>query len=254
LIKVEFGRRELAILFFVIIGLDLLFIIMTSPIVSLSADESQPARVNSVMDFVRFQFDLKNERNIATWYSSGLLLMAGLAALLNIKAVVASGWQKRALRAGWALVAAVCIWLSADETAMIHETLAPLIKFTSQDAKVRVGAGDWIPILLPFIIITAAGMGLFFWLVHSENKRFALLALAGVVCWVGAIWAEAIEAQILKLDIPRGVEGLVEEGLEIIGTSLLLFAFVDYYGKEPATGRESSRRGKADAGSARSVR
>jgi hypothetical protein len=232
MLKIELSRRDLITAGAVVVGVDLLFIIMTAPAVSLPFSEAQPVQLNSVMDFIKFQTDLKNEKNVATWYSSALLLLAGACALLNSRALAPSGRLAPAHKAGWVLVALLLVGLSADETAMVHETLAPLLNFInkgSQGAQVRVGAGDWITLLLPAIIVAAVGMLAFFLFVGSSDRRFTALTVAGVVCWAVAFFAESIEAGILRVSLSRGAEGLIEEGAEVVGTSLLLFGFVEHY-------------------------
>jgi hypothetical protein len=257
MLKVELSRRDVLTIGVIIAAIDLLFIVMTAPVISLPFSEAQPVQLNSVLDFIKFQTDLKNEKNIATWYSSALLLLAGACALLNAKAARAAALPATDYRAGWALVSLLLFGLSVDETAMIHETLAPLINFINkgnQGAQVRVGAGDWITLLLPVIVIAAAGMIAFFWMIGSKNKRVAALTLAGVLCWVVAIFAESVEAGLLRVSLSRAVEGMIEESAEIIGTSLLLFGFVEHYvSQQRLAEEEASKSLKHKAKTSRSL-
>jgi hypothetical protein len=89
--KIEVQRREIKSVYLVVIGLDLIFLFMNTPWMSLPIPaEGQPVQLASLFDFVKYQLDLKIEQNVATWYSSVILLAAGMMALLN-------GWYRPAV-------------------------------------------------------------------------------------------------------------------------------------------------------------
>jgi len=209
---------------------------MNTPLMSLpTPPEGQPARLTSVFDFVKYQLDLKLEQNIATWYSSVILLAAGVMALLNFWYVPATRRLRWLHRTGWACMAFVLIGLSADETATIHESLARLFNAMSEGngrAPYRVGAGDWIPILMPLMILIAGGMLAFFLYQFRSNWKVLLLALGGTVFWICALFAESIEAGMTRIVMSRVTEGFFEEGCEIVGTTCLLIAFTEYFQRE----------------------
>jgi hypothetical protein len=64
------------------------------------------------------------------------------------------------------------------------------------------------------------------WLVLFPRSQ--ILALAGVACWVGVICAEFAEAQILRWYGKRSIQGVIEEGLEVVGTTLFLMSFLEF--------------------------
>jgi hypothetical protein len=231
--KIERQRREIKFLYLVVIVLDLILLFMNTPWMSLPlAPEGQPAKLTSVFDFVKYQLDLKLEQNVATWYSSVILLAAGTMALLNCWSVPALRKLRWLHRAGWACMVFVLIGLSADETATIHESLARLFNAMNEGnghAQYRVGAGDWIPILLPLMIVVAAGMLAFFLYQFRSNKTVLLLALGGTVFWICALFAESIEAGLTRLVMARVTEGFIEEGCEVVGTTCLLVAFTEFF-------------------------
>jgi hypothetical protein len=182
--------------------------------------------------FLTQQIDLKNEANLAAWYSSMILLLAGLVALLNSHSAPRLPKLNWFYRNGWILMALVFIYLSVDEVSQVHENLATILDLRSQQsqgANYYVGAGDWIPILLPVISIVVVGMIIFFSLFFLSRKGPLLMACLGLVCWMGAIASEAVEGGFLKIQLSRNVEGLLEESCEIIGTTLLLIAFVEFF-------------------------
>ena len=92
------------------------------------------------------------------------------------------------------------------------------------------GAGPafaWIvalaPLILCFILVirTAAD-----WL--RQHRRSRRLALAGLACWMGVIVAEFVQAQLRRLSMQRSVQGVIEEGLEVTGSTLFLIAFLEF--------------------------
>jgi hypothetical protein len=236
-VRIHLDRKDSRFLYGVVIVLDGILLFMNTPWMSLpTPPEGQPARLTSVFDFVKYQLDLKLEQNVATWYSSVILLAAGVMALLNLWYVPATRRPAWLHRTGWACMAFVLIGLSADETATIHESLARLFNAMSEAggraSSYRVGAGDWIPILMPLMILIAGGMLAFFLYQFRRNWKVLLLALGGTVFWISALFAESIEAGMTRIVMTRVTEGFIEEGCEIVGTTCLLIAFTEYFQRE----------------------
>ena len=230
--QIKLEQKEVRFLYGVVIAVDLVFLFMNTPWMSLPVVEGQPAQLTSVFGFVKYQLDLKIEQNVATWYSSVLLLAAGIMAALNCRQTPASSKFKWIERGGWSAMCLVLIGLSADETATVHESLARLFNAMNEGtgrAQYRVGAGDWIPILLPLIGVVAVGMAAFFLYLFRNDSKTLLLAGGGVIFWVAAIYAESIEAGTVHLNMSRVTEGFIEEGCEVIGTTCLLIAFTEFF-------------------------
>lgn len=234
--RIQLDQKDSRFLYCVVIVLDVILLFMNTPWMSLpTPPEGQPARLTSVFDFVKYQLDLKLEQNVATWYSSVILLAAGVMALLNFWYVPATRRLRWLHRTGWACMAFVLIGLSADETATIHESLARLFNAMNEGngrAPYRIGAGDWIPILLPLMILIAGGMLAFFLYQFRSNWKVLLLALGGTVFWICALFAESIEAGMTRIVMTRVTEGFFEEGCEIVGTTCLLIAFTEVFQQE----------------------
>jgi len=178
------------------------------------------------------QFDLKLEGNFATWYSSGLLLLAAGAALL-ISMRPASGSRPLFLyRMAWTATSLVLLALSVDEMNELHERVG--IWFTDRFGPIsgltEGGSGiyGWLVALLPFVAAFIVGMGAMIrsWL--RVNRLSRNLAVAALACWIGVLGAEFTEAQLARLSMYRSVEGVFEEGLEIMGTALFLASFCEF--------------------------
>src|SRR5690606_20271767 len=104
------------------------------------------------------QLDLAHEANLAAWYSSALLLMGGVIALivawLTSLRPTAPGWKQGTPVLAWALVGAMLVALSADEVSQFHE-------WTGNRVPHHLGANEtvlglhtgfrWLLVLAPFI-------------------------------------------------------------------------------------------------------
>ncbi len=71
------------------------------------------------------RFDLNQELNVPTWYSSALLLLVAVAAL----GLFAYSDPKSPSRKFWLLTSLAYCYLSIDESAALHEALAVHIKW-----------------------------------------------------------------------------------------------------------------------------
>ena len=180
---------------------------------------------------VALQADLKEEGVFAVWYSSLLLLLNSVAALAIAYSGRTSGTQSATFRRAWLVLALVFLGLSIDETSQIHERAAYVFAVVVgrvpylSDERIIFG---WVALFLPLLIAFVFGMVAVArtWLAFDPRSR--VLALAGIACWVGVIGSEVFEAQQIRLGLERGLQGVFEEGLEIIGSTFFLFSFLSY--------------------------
>lgn len=220
-------RRSINFFYLLILSIDLFFIA-----VLLYDAQHQPPQMEATSYFWFSKVDLKNESNLATWYSSLILFITGCLAFLNLNVNTYASRLKWLYRIGWTFIGGLLFMLSADESAVIHEsiaTMAYLEKSNSTRQDITVGAGDWIPFLLPFIIAAVVGLLSFIVFSFFKCKKVMLLGLAGVFCWIASIAGEAIEGKFINIAMSRAFEGLLEESMEVIGTTLLLIAFAEHY-------------------------
>jgi hypothetical protein len=232
LLNVECSRKEVIVFLVVVIALDLFFILANCPLMPDLLTDEPLTTGYPLAAFIRHQLDLTTECVLATWYSSILLFVTGAVALLNSQSGQLSGGLKWLSRTGWVLMGCVLIGISADEVGQIHESLAHLFNLMGQGSPRREGAGDWLPILLPFIIAVALFMALFFSLVVRKSRASMVLGLAGLAFWVASLVSEAVEGGFLRLAITYKMQSFIEESCEVIGTTSLLIAFVLFYGKQ----------------------
>jgi hypothetical protein len=202
------------------------------------------------------QLDMKDEGNLAAWYSSAqLLLVALLAGALACGTAPECGrvWLHRAT---WVGVAAIAMALSADETAQLHEWLG-------QRYDDRVGPNDvlsrvigvssvykWLIVLAAPAFVAAALLLYAAARMWRVNRRSALLAVAGVACWIVTLAAEFVESQYFersRTHYPgwRGQQASIEEGAELLGAALLLLAIAGCLLKAFAAQDAMTARGQA---------
>jgi hypothetical protein len=139
----------------------------------------------------------------------------------------------------WAAVGFTFLWISIDETAQIHENSGVLFtKFVGRIPGLTEAYGHgnfaWVLVWLPGIVLFVIAMLVIarVWLsFHQPSRR---LALAGVACWVGVIVAETVQARMMRDGSSPSLQVVIEEGLELGGTTLFLVSFHLYLTARPS--------------------
>ena len=174
---------------------------------------------------VRRQLNLEGEGNLTTWFSSATLVVC--AYLLYTIA-----WHRRRERdpfsTHWILLALVFVFLSIDETAMLHEaTIVPLHAMLHPSG---IFTYAWVIPAIPLV-----GAFAFF------NVRFVMslppparvqFAVAGAVYVGGALGLEMVEGAIASSHGDKSLVMLftrsLEEILEMTGVLLFIRALLEY--------------------------
>jgi hypothetical protein len=179
----------------------------------------EPSRV------VQNWFSLNAEANIPTWFSSTQLLVISL--LIGCSALygdLSFGPSRKLLM----VLAAGFLFLSMDETAMIHEGTSRLLSHYKWLPSVRHGKGFW---MFPYI---CAGTAIFFVVrrdLFAFWKRFRfegiLISLGFIITVVGGVGLEAFGYAFLTRH-GNGVwlyrvEEALEEMMEMGGESITLY-------------------------------
>ncbi|MHB1416827.1 MAG: hypothetical protein ACYC1C_16395 [Chloroflexota bacterium] len=171
------------------------------------------------------QLNLGNEGVFAVWYSSAILLLVAIVAVLNFWGDQATrtdgvGWR-RWLRLGWLFLAAVGLFLSADETSQFHEGIGFLVGMFSS---LRVeGITDyssqyvWVLLFAPIMLVSALFLFGFFALWLAPVRRSRLLALLAIVCWLMAPLLELLGSRLAHTFGEQGpvVEEFFEESFQV---------------------------------------
>ncbi|MBI4529188.1 MAG: hypothetical protein HY695_35770 [Deltaproteobacteria bacterium] len=177
-------------------------------------------------------FDLLEEGNLVTAYSSLLLVLTFCAAVANFCCETPRD-QSYPFRFVWLGVAFVALYLSLDEVAQIHESLQVEFHRWLQG---RGAWGDWIGRYgRAWIILYLPAVLAVLWIFLSRSSR--IFPKTGVTRRLGlggvGLWTCSLVLDFFYTDIARSwgiwafhLEVLVEEGFEIFGTTSLLLAIV----------------------------
>jgi hypothetical protein len=179
-------------------------------VVRLSDDEAY----EGIAQWYRF-VDFNLEGSVPTWLNASLWVLAGMVA-----GYIASHVIKH--KASWWLFCIVCVYISVDEAAGLHETLEPIGE--SLDTGL---AYAWV---IPGIVIAALVVLLLVRMVFSlpALARNGLI-LGGIIFVLGSVGIETIAGFVQATPGAGGLYALlgnVEEGFEIAGVTLCLVSLL----------------------------
>jgi hypothetical protein len=171
--------------------------------------------------------DLRGEGNLPAYWSTALLLVAGL---LLLAVGQAEAPINRLRGRAWGALGLVFLYLSADEAASLHELARRIPR-------------DWLPHSSLFywpwvifgsvaVIVLVIAFRRFLWDLPRDTRRS--LILAGAVYVGGALGLEFVGAAIEAHHWSEGllvIEETFEEGLEMIGVVLLIHALLCHLGR-----------------------
>jgi len=185
-------------------------------------------------------FSLTEEKNIPTWWSSFLLLACSvvLLAIAATKSRAAGEFRRH-----WIALAAIFCYMSVDEFVEIHEwlTSAPGLK----DLHGVLYYGWVVP--AAFLVLLFALSYLRF-LLHLPMSTRIKVALAGAIFVGGALGVELVLGGWTENHDEGGfvwcMIGLVEEAMEMMGSSLFLYALIEYLGRAAPDLRIAVRSGR----------
>jgi hypothetical protein len=175
---------------------------------------------------LRKLFDVSQENNIPTYFSALQLLAAAvlLGVIARHQALIRAPWLWHFLA-----LAVGFLVLSIDEMASMHETLlGPLGRFLLGDITYFTWLG-------PASVIIALVMLSYLRFLLALPPRFQLLfVVSGTVFIAGAVGAEWVGSEIARDRLGDDaswayqIEVIVEEGFEMAGISLFIYALLAY--------------------------
>ncbi|NQV60408.1 MAG: hypothetical protein HQ502_12110 [Alphaproteobacteria bacterium] len=174
-----------------------------------------------LLGFLR-QFALAEEANIPTWYSAMLLASCAicLAAIGFLQTPETGNYRRH-----WLILALIFLYMSMDETAVIHEmTVDPVREAFGLDGALYFA---WVlPAAVLMAVFLACYLGFLRHLPSSSRNRFVL---AGLVYVGGAFGTEFVIGYWWGIHgdtFGSGILNVIQEGMEIIGVSLFLSALL----------------------------
>ncbi|WP_266205376.1 hypothetical protein [Pontibacter kalidii] len=189
------------------------------------------------------QFELDNERNVPTYFSSFILLLASVL-LFTIAALKQRRKDKYTWH--WRLLAIVFLYMSVDESAGIHEMLI----YPLRDNFNMGGIFYFSWVIVGGLLVLGLGVYYLRFLFSLEPKLRNGLMLAGAIYVSGALGVELFGgyyADTYGLDnLAYAMITTVEETLEIVGILFLLTALYSYLEKQLTFLRLNLRRAEAE--------
>jgi hypothetical protein len=187
------------------------------------------------------RLDLEQEISVPTWYSHSLLLVASV--LLSV--IAADQWRSGArYRRYWMGLAVIFLYLSIDEGASLHElAVQPVTKALQIQNSFLVLA--WIIPAAALLCVFFAIYFRFWWNLPARVRL--LFAVAAAIYLGGALITESLSsAYAARYGVDNFGMSLLcvqEEGLEICGITVFVYALLRYAGEtvRPVTLQFTSR-------------
>jgi len=168
--------------------------------------------------------NLDGELTLPAWLESAMMLGA---ALLMMLCGAAARRHDRRNALPWFVLAAIFVFLSADESMQIHERLSIVVNAFGSFGGIL--AFSWVVAMTPVVLV----LGLLFlpFLLRLPAPVGRRLVVAGAVFVLGAIGCELVAGYLVSQGDRGwryGVEVAAEEGLEMAGLVLAIGAVLDY--------------------------
>jgi hypothetical protein len=168
-------------------------------------------------------FNMDAESNLPAWFSSAGLLLSGFLLWLLFRSSRPDEFRRH-----WLLLSLIFVGISADETAVMHETLGrPIREWLHAGGPLYFA---WVVPAIPAVAI----LGVAYWrLVWSLPERIRRLTMvAGAVYLGGALGMEVIGAPYYEakrfLSFPYVLFVVLEETLEMLGIAIWNYALASY--------------------------
>jgi hypothetical protein len=165
--------------------------------------------------------DLGHENNLGALWSGTVLLFLSLLAYDGY-----AFYRTRLPRVAhaWACVGCILVFLSLDEVGSIHERLGLL-------GRVDLEIGRWT-LILPLAMVLGVLFGralLILWRAGGHHRRMAIMLALGFG-WLGSVAVHEHLQHALTWDTTwaRAIRDMLEEGSELGGMLVLLWALMDH--------------------------
>lgn len=166
------------------------------------------------------QANLATENVVASWYSSMLLLLVGLLALLCHGVDRSCG--RRRFSGGWLVIAAIFSLLSFDEMGSMHERVGMLGVLNPSGDK----ALGWVSVLVLPIVAVAIYMIAFGWIsIRSVPVAMILFALGTVLLVLNPLM-EKVEMDLLMKSGDTALS--LHDGYLVLEEGSEIFAFLSF--------------------------
>jgi hypothetical protein len=175
-----------------------------------------------LLDALHRHFNPTLEANLATWFSTGLLLTG---ALLTALVARAKAHADDPMKYYWMALSLLILFMSIDEAGQVHEMLnRPTQQLLGVSQYTR-----WVWILPAIVAVTAFVVVSLRLLAAQSRHTRRLMILAFGLFVLGAFGIETIGAILFGVDRPLEAEltATVEEFFEMSGVVVFIYAMLD---------------------------
>lgn len=197
---------------------------------------TQALRVYGGHDFqlgFQRQFNLDLENNIPSWYASCALLFC--AVLLGAIGITKQYEHAPRFRQ-WFGLAVIFLYLSLDEAASLHEMASPLARVFLNRIGLSIGYLHFPWVILGILVVPIVGLTYLRFLRSLPVTTARLFVASGMLYVGGAVGIEMFGAQVASMGgmdtMSYAVLVAVEEGLEMFGVVLFIYALLSYIGQQ----------------------
>ena len=156
-------------------------------------------------------FDLDEEESFGTWFSSGILFVAGALLLNQARALRPKGESEHRW---WFVLGLAFVFLSMDEVVGMHELMNTLMEDT-----------PWTVVGFPVLAFVGLSYLPFLW--RYRGRTALLFIVAGLMYGGGAVGVEHFtDAEVNSLHYNMWTA--LEEGMEMYGVIVLIYAILDF--------------------------
>lgn len=194
-------------------------------------------------------WNIAREQSIPSWFSSIQAQLLGVTVFLI--AVVEHRSVNTIKTIIWVLIGLFFFWIGIDDYAEIHEKLGGVLERMAKDGEPGAVTGillknpsfSWHTFIAPFFAICGLGILAFLWL-SFWRLRLLHYVILGFGCWAVAQGLDFVEGLDAADDFYEWVQAqlgverkygvthtfkVVEEVLEMLGTTLLWIGFLKYF-------------------------
>lgn len=179
-------------------------------------------------EFLEAMFQITSEYNVPTFFSSFILVLAGVWLILIAR-------LSDRYKIHWFLLGVVFIFLALDESLLIHEGISRLTR-ENVEVEGNLSYGTWV---IPYLILTAV-LGAFYWkfVFQLPKRTMWLFIISGGIYVGGAAGFELVEGFVFTNYGETTLYKLVhwsQEVVEMLGIILFNFGLIDYLSARSAT-------------------
>ena len=175
--------------------------------------------------------NLNYENNIPTWYSSSALLLSAM--LLAVIALV-NKREGKPYTLQWFVLAAIFLYLSLDEAASLHESMGSSLEPMLETIGYFHGFLYFSWVIFGAIFVLFIALAFVRFLVSLAVQTRSLFLIAGTMYVGGALGIELLESRHYYIyghkDFSYMMLVTVEEGLEMLGVVVFLYALLSHLG------------------------